>query len=72
MDEVFGRKNFVASIVWQKRIGPDSRIQLGDAHDYILVYAKEKAAFQGVVNRIPLSEKQLAEFKNPDNDPRGV
>lgn len=71
MDEVFGRNNFVASVVWQKRIGPDSRIHLGDAHDYILVYAKEKNAFQTAANRIPLSEKQIAEFKNPDNDPRG-
>lgn len=71
MDEVFGRKNFVASVIWQKRIGPDSRIHLGDAHDYILVFGKNKKAFQTAANKIPLSEKQKAQFKNPDNDPRG-
>jgi adenine-specific DNA-methyltransferase len=70
-DEIFGRDNFVANVVWQKRIGPDNRLPLGDAHDHILVFAVKKAAFQDTANRIPLSTKQIAEFKNPDNDPRG-
>jgi adenine-specific DNA-methyltransferase len=71
MDEVFGRRNFIANVVWQKRIGPDNRIPLGDAHDHILVFASNKKKFQEQANRIPLSAKQLAEFKNPDNDIRG-
>lgn len=71
MDEVFGRKNFVVNVLWQKRIGPDNRIPLGDAHDHILVYGKERDLFRAAANRIPLTEKQLAEFKNPDDDPRG-
>jgi len=71
MDEIFGRLNFVANVLWQKRIGPDSRIPLGDAHDHILVYAVDRRAFQSTANRIPLTDKQVAEFKNPDNDPRG-
>ncbi len=71
MDEIFGRKNFVANVLWQKRIGPDSRIPLGDAHDHILVYAIDKKKFQKSANRIPLSKKQIAEYKNPDKDPRG-
>ena len=71
MDEIFGRKNFVANVLWQKRIGPDSRIPLGDAHDHILVYAIDKRTFQSSVNSIPLSEQQIAQFKNPDHDPRG-
>jgi len=71
MDEVFGRKNFVVNVLWQKRIGPDNRIPLGDAHDHILVYGRDRDSFRATANRIPLTAKQLAEFKNPDNDPRG-
>ena len=71
MDEVFGRKNFVVNVLWQKRIGPDNRIPLGDAHDHILVYGKERDRFRACANRIPLTQKQLSEFKNPDNDLRG-
>jgi adenine-specific DNA-methyltransferase len=40
MDEVFGRKNFVATNVWQKRYSRENRETIGDVHDYILVYAK--------------------------------
>ena len=32
-DEVFGRGNFVANVVWQKRTSPDNRLRLGDSHD---------------------------------------
>ncbi|MEX0923135.1 MAG: site-specific DNA-methyltransferase [Rhodovibrionaceae bacterium] len=71
MDEVFGRRNFVVNVVWQKRIGPDNRIPLGDAHDHIMVYGREREKFRNSTNRIPLSDKQRAQFKNPDNDPRG-
>ncbi len=70
-DEVFGRANFVANVIWQKRIGPDNRLPLGDAHDHILVFANDKYKFQARANRIPLTQKQISEFKNPDNDPRG-
>lgn len=70
-DEVFGRQNFVANVVWQKRIGPDNRLPLGDAHDHVLVFSVDKNKFQGHANRVPLTPKQIAEFKNPDNDPRG-
>jgi len=71
-DEVFGRANFVANVIWQKRIGPDNRLPLGDAHDHILVFALNKERFQSGANRVPLTTKQIAEFKNPDNDPRGA
>ncbi|MBO7819319.1 site-specific DNA-methyltransferase [Burkholderia pseudomallei] len=71
LDEVFGRDNFVANVLWQKRIGPDNRLPLGDAHDHILVFAADKKKFLTRANQVPLTPKQLAEFKNPDNDPRG-
>src|SRR5574343_1498282 len=40
-DEVFGRSNFVASNVWQKRYSRENREAIGDAHDYVLLYAKD-------------------------------
>ena len=69
MDEVFGTSNFVATIAWQRRTSPDSRLGLSQAHDHILVFAKNKAALE--FNPIPLSQDQTKNFKNPDNDPRG-
>ena len=71
MDEVFDRRNFVVNVLWQKRIGPDNRLPLGDAHDHILVYESSKNSFRAVANKLPLTAKQIAEFKNPDDDPRG-
>ncbi len=71
MDEVFGRRNFVANVVWQKRIGPDNRVPLGDAHENIIVYALDKDKFNLSANKLALTEKQKSEFKNDDNDPRG-
>ncbi|MDP9477958.1 MAG: site-specific DNA-methyltransferase [Actinomycetota bacterium] len=69
MDEIFGRNNFVANVVWQKRTSPDARIHLGAAHDNVLVYARnaERVTF----HKQFLNEEQSAKFKNPDDDPRG-
>ena len=69
MDEVFGRRNFVANVLWQKRTSPDARIQLGAAHDHILVYAKDAAL--ATFQKLMLSPQQSSQFRNPDNDPRG-
>ena len=71
VDEVFGRKNFVANVVWQKRTSPDFRAVLGDGHDNVLVASKNITLFREKANLLPLSERQKKEYKNPDNDPRG-
>ena len=71
MDEVFGRKNFVANVVWQKRTSPDYRAVLGDGHDNILVSAKNAPLFRERANLLSLTERQKAEYKNPDKDSRG-
>ena len=70
-DELFGRSCFLASIVWQKRYSRENREAIGDSHEYILVYVKDKDAFKKTRNYLPLTEKQLKAYKNPDNDPRG-
>lgn len=70
MDEVFGRKNFVASVIWQKVYSPkNSAKQFSEDHDYIVVYALKGADW--TPNLLPRTEKQDAAYKNPDDDPRG-
>ena len=71
MDEVFGRKNFVANIIWQKRYSPDARVSISDAHEHLFCYAINPVRFKESRNLIPLGEQQTGQFKNPDNDSRG-
>ncbi len=66
-DEIFGRKNFIANVLWQKRTSPDARRMIGAAHDHILVYEKEYK--KGALNKLPHTGDG---YSNPDNDPRGV
>jgi adenine-specific DNA-methyltransferase len=70
MDEVFGRGNFVANVVWQKRTSPDARIQLGAAHDHVFVFAKNSG--KPLFNALRLSTDQAKNFKNTDQDVRGA
>lgn len=67
MDEVFGRKSFIASNVWQKRYSRENREAIGDVHDYVFVYAKSPDKFKKTRNRIPLDEAQAKIYRNPDN-----
>jgi len=70
-DEIFGRGNFVANVVWQKRIQPDMRATIGAGHDHIIVFSKSLSIFKQKINILEQSEAQLSRYKNPDNDPNG-
>ncbi len=70
MDEVFGRKNFVANVVWQKRTSPDNRLRLGTAQDNILVYGK-KETVSTKFGQLEITDDRKRDFNNPDEDPRG-
>jgi adenine-specific DNA-methyltransferase len=70
-DEVFGRSNFVCAVIWEKRKSRENRRVFSFKHDYIVVYAKNRPAFEQVRNSIPLNDAVMARYKNPDNDPRG-
>jgi adenine-specific DNA-methyltransferase len=70
-DEIFGRANFVANVVWQKRLSPDIRATLGAGHDHLLVIAKSMDHFKNSIKPLPKNEKQKSAYRNPDNDPRG-
>lgn len=69
MDEVFGRGNFVANCVWQKRYSRENRETIGDVHDHVLVYVRDPEAFKQTRNLIPLSEEQARIYRDPD-DPK--
>lgn len=71
-DEIFGRDNFIANVVWQKRTSPDNRLRLGDAHDSILVYSKNStSSIPASFNQLEISGTRSLDFKNLDDDPRG-
>ncbi|HWR20368.1 MAG TPA: site-specific DNA-methyltransferase [Verrucomicrobiae bacterium] len=69
-DEVFGRQNFIANVVWQKKFSPQANaIWLSDSHDHILVYAKDKNTWRP--NLLRRTAESDARYSNPDNDLRG-
>ncbi len=70
MDEVFGRSNFIDTVIWRKNYSPKSSARhFSSDHDYLLVFARNPDAFKP--NLMPRSEKQDKAYKNPDDDPRG-
>lgn len=69
LDEIMGRNNFVASIVWQKVFAKKNKALISDSHDYILVYARDITKWKR--NLETRTAMQTKAFKNPDNDPRG-
>ena len=70
-DEVFGRANFVANVVWQKAYTSNqTAMHISNTHDHVFVYAKNASIFQ--IGKVPRTEEQKKTFSNPDNDPRGV
>jgi adenine-specific DNA-methyltransferase len=69
-DEIFGRNNFVASIIWQKIFTvKNSARHFSDMHDYILVFSKEIESWHR--NLLPRSSELDSTYQNPDNDSRG-
>lgn len=71
MDEIFGRNNFIATIIWRKNYSPKSSAKhFSEDHDYIINYVKNENIWRP--NLMYRSEKQDKAYKNPDNDPRGV
>lgn len=71
MNEVFGEGALVANCIWQKRYSRENRECIGDAHEYLLVYSPNPGGFKLLRNKVPLTEKQAAVYKNPTKDPKG-
>lgn len=71
MDEVFGRKSFVATIIWENFYGRSNAAAISPAHNYIFCYSLKGEDWKHVRNLLPRSEKSSIKYTNPDNDPRG-
>ena len=69
-DELFGRNNFVSTVIWQKKYAPKSDSKyFSQSHDFILVFAKQLELFK--LGRLQKTDKQTGRYTNRDNDPRG-
>ena len=69
-DEIFGVRNFLAQVVWERSFSPINLMKhFSPSHDYILVYAKNQEIAKCF--GIPRSEEADNRYSNPDNDPRG-
>lgn len=69
-DEVFGRRNFVANAIWQKKytVANDAK-WLSESHDHILIYAMNKEIWRP--NRLERNTEMDNRYRNPDNHPKG-
>ncbi len=72
LDDVFGRENFVTTIVWQQRTTRENRKVFSNNHEYVLVYARDRVKFKASRGLLPWTDEVLSRFKNPDSDPRGL
>ncbi|GAA7864560.1 hypothetical protein HpBT032_00610 [Helicobacter pylori] len=67
-DEIFGEDNFVGDFIRKtKSTTNDAKTGVNYQHEFLLCYAKNKES----VNLLG-GEKNLENYKNPDNDPNGA
>lgn len=68
-DEVFGRNNFVGSVVWQHSIqGKNDAKLLSLHHNYLIGYRKTSAFIR---NLLPRTDEHNTNYRNPDSDKNG-
>lgn len=70
-NEIFGEDNFIANFIWEKRTNRENRKVVSSRHDYIVCFAKNVNATERALKQLPMNAKALANYKNPDDDPRG-
>jgi adenine-specific DNA-methyltransferase len=70
-DEVFSRKCFVATVIWENFYGRSNAAAISPGHNYLLVYSPLGLDWKRVRNLLPRDEKSASKYSNPDNDPRG-
>lgn len=70
MQRVFGERNFVANVIWQKVFAPKNTAKHFSAdHEFIVAFARDGDMWRP--NLLSRSEEAISRYKNPDNDPRG-
>ena len=70
LNEVFGEENFIGQFIWVTKNaarGVPPKTMLMSNHEYVLAFAKnvDFVKFLGI-------ERDVNDFDNPDNDPRGL
>jgi adenine-specific DNA-methyltransferase len=69
LDELFGEKNRLAIINWQKSYSPRSdKAHVSTATEYVLVYAKQQGRAR--TELLPRAARMDARYRSPDSDPR--
>lgn len=71
MNEIFGESNFIANFIWEKRTNRENRKVVSSRHDYIVCFCKQRDPKIRPIAQLPMTEKALANYKNPDHDPNG-
>ena len=70
-DEIFGERNFISQIVWERAFAPiNLKKHFSNCHDYIICYSKSIDIT--ICNGLPRCIESDSRYSNPDNDPRGV
>jgi adenine-specific DNA-methyltransferase len=72
LDEIFGRKNFIANVVWQSRYSRSNDASLSVSHNFILAYSLDPDAWKLRRNKLHRTDEQAKQYTNPDNDPKGA
>ena len=68
-DKLFGKNNFISTVVWQKKLFPINHAKyLSCIQEYILVYVKDRSKAKAF-NFLPI--KTFTHYINHDNDKRG-
>lgn len=70
-DSVFGRENFITTIIWQQRTTRENRRSFSVSHEYLFVYAKDPRTFRTRRNLLTPDPSYYSRYKNPDSDPKG-
>lgn len=70
-DDVFGKQNFIANLIWKKKnvVQNDAKFFSTD-HEYLTCHSV--TLDKVFLNRLPRTAEQEARYQNPDNDPRGA
>src|SRR5579883_2613088 len=64
-DEIFGRSNFIANVVWQKAYTSNQTAKhISNTHDHVLAYAKDAVLLK--LRKLPRTQDQLDKFNNDD------
>lgn len=70
-DEIFGQANFVATFAWEKRTNRENRKVISSRYDCVVCYCRDAGKIRQAIRQLPMTDKALSNYKNPDNDPRG-